>query len=294
MSDYLVRGTAGEGQIRAFAILGTDMVEEARKIHHTSPVMTAALGRLLMAGSMMGSMLKEEDGLLTLQIKGEGEGGGLVVTANERGNVKGYAVCPQVICPPNARGKLDVGGAIGPGSLTVIKDIGLKEPYIGHTELVSGEIAEDITAYFAESEQIPSSVGLGVLMERDNTVRKAGGFILQLMPFAEEETIRQLERNLSGLTSVTALLEEGHTPEKLLESLLEGLEPEIKERRRVSYQCDCSRERVERALAGMGRDQLAEIIEEGKPIETGCQFCGRTYEFEPEELRELLHGKDLY
>ena len=212
MTDYIIRATAAEGQIRAFAATTRDLVEYARSAHNTSPVATAALGRLLTAGAMMGIMMKGEKDLLTLKIEGDGPIGGLTVTADSRGNVKGYAFHPEVMLPPNAKGKLDVGGALGIGVLSVIKDIGLKDPYVGQTILVTSEIAEDLTYYFATSEQTPSSVALGVLMERDNTVKQAGGFILQMMPGASEEVISALEKRLGEITSITALLDAGNTP----------------------------------------------------------------------------------
>lgn len=212
MSDYIVRATAANAQIRAFAATTRETVEKGRCVHETSPVMTAALGRLLTAGAMMGSMLKGEQDVLTLQIRGDGPAKGITVTADSSANVKGYVVEPQVMLPPNDKGKLDVGGAIGHGLLSVIKDMGLKEPYMGQTELQTGEIAEDLTYYFATSEQVPSAVGLGVLMEKDNTVKQAGGFIIQLMPFAEEEVIEKLEKNLAQVSSVTSLLDEGKSP----------------------------------------------------------------------------------
>ena len=224
--DYIVRATAAGGQIRAFAATTRELVEEARSRHGTSPVATAALGRLLTAGAMMGSMMKNDTDVLTLQINGDGPLGGITVTADSRGDVKGYVQNPDVILPPK-NGKLDVGGAVGIGLLTVIKDMGLKEPYSGQTILVTSEIAEDLTYYFANSEQVPSSVGLGVLMEKDNTVKCAGGFIVQLMPFAEEKVISRLEENVGKITSVTRLLEEGYTPQRLLEDLTEGLDLEI-------------------------------------------------------------------
>lgn len=221
MRDYIVRATGAQAQIRAFACTTRNLVEAARQAHDTSPVATAALGRLLSAGAMMGCMMKGEEDLLTLQIKGDGPLKNVVVTADSKGNVKGYVTVPDVILPANAAGKLDVAGAVGQGSLSVIRDMGLKEPYVGQTMLQTGEIAEDLTYYFATSEQVPSSVGLGVLMERNNTVRQAGGFILQLMPFAEDATVSRLEQNLSGISAVTSLLDEGKTPEQMLETLLE-------------------------------------------------------------------------
>ena len=231
--DYIVRATAADAQIRAFAATTRNLTEHARQVHNTSPVVTAALGRLMTGAVMMGKMLKGEDDLLTLQISGDGPLKGMTVTADSRGHVKGYAIEPQIMLPPSLAGKLDVGGAIGNGFLRVIKDMGLKEPYVGQTELQSGEIAEDLTYYFATSEQVPSSVGLGVLMEKDNTVKQAGGFIIQLMPFAEEEVIAKLEENVSKIDSVTNLLEQGHTPESLLEKVLEGYEKGVLTRREM-------------------------------------------------------------
>ena len=226
MKDYIVRATAANGQVRAFAAITRETVEEARQHHGTSPVATAALGRLLTAGTMMGSMMKNETDMLTLQVRGDGPIGGITVTADSKGDVKGYVENPDVMLPPK-NGKLDVGGAVGIGLLQVIKDMGLKEPYSGQTILVSSEIAEDLTYYFANSEQVPSSVGLGVLMEKDNTVKTAGGFIIQMMPFVEDATISQIEENLKLVTSVTELLDKGYTPEQLLEELLGNVGLEI-------------------------------------------------------------------
>ncbi len=287
MSDYIVRASAADAQIRAFACTAREVAETARRAHNTSPVVTAALGRLLSAGAMMGVMLKGEQDILTLQISGDGPAGGLTVTADSHGNVKGYANVPDVILPANAVGKLDVAGAIGKGSLRVIKDMGLKEPYVGQTLLQTGEIAEDLTYYFAASEQVPSSVGLGVLMERDNTVKQAGGFIVQLMPFAEEGVISRLEENLSCITSVTALLEAGNTPEQILGQLLAGLNMEITDTIPTAFVCSCSKERVEKALISIGKEELKDMIEEGKEIEVNCHFCNRNYCFSVEELKRL-------
>lgn len=288
MNDYMVRATAANAQIRAFAATTKQMAETARQAHDTSPVVTAALGRLLTAGAMMGMMLKSDSDLLTLQIKGNGPVKGLTVTADKNGQVKGYADVPQVILPANARGKLDVGGAVGTGVLSVIKDLGLKEPYVGQTDLQTGEIGDDLTYYFAVSEQVPSSVGLGVLMEKTNTVKCAGGFIIQLMPFAEEEVIARLEKNLSNITSVTALLDQGMTPEEMLKRVLDGFEVEFNDRMPCSFTCNCSRQRVEKALISIGKKELCEMIEEGKPIEVNCHFCNKNYSFSVDELKELL------
>ncbi len=288
MSDYFVRAIAAEGYVRAFAATTRDLVEYARNAHNTSPVMTAALGRLLTAGVMMGATMKNDDDLLTIKIEGDGPAGGLVVTADSKGNVKGYAYNPMVMIPAKPNHKLDVSGAIGQGSLQVIKDIGMREPYVGKTELVSGEIAEDLTYYYALSEQTPSSVGLGVLMNKDNTVRQAGGIIIQLMPEASEEVISSLEERLSEITSITALLDEGLLPEGILERLLGDMGLEIEERHECEFSCNCSRERVSKALISIGKDELNSMIDEGKPIEVNCHFCNKNYNFDVDELKELL------
>lgn len=288
MKDYLVRATAADAQIRAFAATTRQMVETARQKHDTSPVVTAALGRLLTAGSMMGSMLKGEEDLLTLQVTGDGPIGGMTVTADSKGHVKGYANEPQVILPANSQGKLDVGGAVGSGILRVIQDSGLKDPYVGQTVLQTGEIAEDLTYYFATSEQVPSSVGLGVLMERDNTVRQAGGFIVQLMPFAEEETISRLEQNLGKIRSVTSMLDEGLTPEELLGLVLEGMDIQFRDTCEVEFSCSCSKERVEKALISIGREEIDKMIADGEPIEVKCHFCNKGYQFSVQELEEIV------
>ena len=266
MKDYIVRATAANGQVRAFAAITREIVEEARQHHGTSPVATAALGRLLTAGTMMGSMMKNETDMLTLQVRGDGPIGGITVTADSKGDVKGYVENPDVMLPPK-NGKLDVGGAVGIGLLQVFKDMGLKEPYSGQTILVSSEIAEDLTYYFANSEQVPSSVGLGVLMEKDNTVKTAGGFIIQMMPFAEDATISQIEENLKLVTSVTELLDKGYTPEQLLEELLGNVGLEITDTMPTRFYCNCSKERVEQAVASVGKKDIQEMINDGKPIE---------------------------
>ena len=288
MNDYIIRATAANDQIRAFAAVTTEMVETAREHHNTSPVATAALGRLLTAGAMMGSMMKGEKDVLTLQIKAGGPLQGITVTADSQGNVKGYVGNPDVCIPANSKGKLDVAGAVGPGFLTVIKDMGLKEPYSGQVMLQTCEIAEDLTYYFATSEQVPSAVGLGVLMNKNNTVRQAGGFIVQLMPFAEEEVISRLEQNVQKINSVTNLLEEGHTPESLLEKVLEGFDVQINEKMDTRFRCNCSKERVAKALISIGRKELNEMIQEGKPIEMNCHFCNTNYNFTVEELKVIL------
>ena len=288
MKDYLIRATAANGQVRAFGVTSRELTETAKNAHDTSPVATAALGRLMSAAVMMGADLKGENDLLTLRMEGDGPMGGLLATADSHGNVKGYAFHPEVLLPPNARGKLDVGGALGAGMLSVVKDIGLKEPYVGQTNLVSGEIAEDLTYYYATSEQIPCSIALGVLMNKDNTVRQAGGFMIQLLPGASDELIDRLEERLGELSSITALLDAGKTPEEILSDLLGDFDLEILEKKPVQFHCDCSRERVERAIVSIGKKEIREMIEKGKPIEAGCQFCNKKYSFSVEELEKLL------
>jgi len=287
MKDYIVRATAANAQIRAFACSTKEMVEHARSAHNTSPVVTAALGRLMTAGAMMGSMMKGDKDVLTLQIHGGGPVKGLTVTADSHGNVKGYALVPDAMVPANAQGKLDVGGVIGLGFMNVIKDLGLKEPYVGQTVLQTGEIGDDLTYYFATSEQIPSSVGLGVLMEKDNTVRQAGGFIIQLMPFAEESVIARLEENLSKISSVTTMLDAGNDPKQMLELVLDGFEVEFTDEMDTGFYCDCCKEKVSKALIAVGKKELKDMIADGKDIEVNCHFCSTQYNFSVEELEEL-------
>lgn len=288
MTDYIIRASAANNQIRAFAALTRDLVEHARTIHNTSPIATAALGRLLTAGAMMGIMMKGENDLLTLQIKGEGPIGGLTVTATSKGTVKGYVNNPGVMLSPSSKGKLDVGGAIGEGMLTVIRDLGLKEPYVGQTKLISGEIAEDLTYYYATSEQVPSSVALGVLMNNDNTVRHAGGFIIQLMPFADEQVIGKLEENLSKIEGVTDLLNKDMTLEMILEQLLGEFDLEILDKSPTAFECNCSKERVEKAVISIGRKDIQEMINDNEPVEVNCHFCNNNYIFSIKELEGLL------
>ncbi len=287
MEDYMVRATAADAQIRAFAVTSRELVEYARAAHNTSPVVTAALGRLMTGALMMGSMLKGEQDILTLQINGDGPVHGLTATADAAGHVKGYADHPQAMMPSNSAGKLDVGGVIGSGVLRVMKDMGLKEPYASTVALQTGEIGDDLTYYFAASEQVPSVVALGVLMNRDNTVRQAGGFIIQLMPFTSEEVISRLEEKLTKITSVTELLEAGKTPEGILENVLGELGLEITDRMPVSFRCDCSRERVEKMLISLGKKDRQELINEGKDVELHCHFCSQNYVFSVEEIKNL-------
>ena len=287
--DYIVRATAADHQLRAFAVTSKDIVEKAREIHNTSPVATAAIGRLLTAASIMGSMMKGEKDVLTLQIECGGPIGGITVTADSNADVKGYVNNPNVILPPNAQGKLDVSGALGPGFLNVIKDIGLREPYNGQTHLVSGEIAEDLTYYFATSEQVPSSVGLGVLMDKDNHVRQAGGFIIQVMPDTDDEVIDKLEARLGEVHSVTEMLDKGMTPEDILGYVLDGMDVEILETIPTQYKCNCSVERVSKAIASIGKKDLQEMIDDGEPIEVNCQFCGSHYKFDTEQLKTFMN-----
>ena len=284
----MVRATAGDAQIRAFAVNAKELVETARAAHDTSPVVTAALGRLMTGALMMGSMLKGGEDILTLQIRGEGPVHGLTVTADASGHVKGYADNPQAMMPPNSAGKLDVGGVIGAGVLHVMKDMGLKEPYASTVALQTGEIGDDLTYYFATSEQVPSVVALGVLMNRDNTVRQAGGFIVQLMPFTQDEMIDRLEKKLSGLSPVTSMLEEGHTPEGILELVLGEFGVEITDRTPVSFQCNCNREHVEKVLLSLGKKELQELVDEGKEVELHCHFCNKRYVFSVEEVEKLM------
>ena len=290
MKDYIVRATAGNTQIRAFAAVTTNLVEEARVHHQTSPVATAALGRLLTGGVMMGSMMKNDTDMLTIQIKCSGDIEGLTVTADSQGNVKGYAFNPDVMLPAK-NGKLDVGGALGQGVMTIIKDMGLKEPYSGQTILQTGEIAEDLTYYFATSEQIPSAVGLGVLVDKDLSVRQAGGFIIQLMPFTSDEVIEKLENKIREIASVTEMLEQGMTPEQILEEILGDFGLEISDKIPAAFECDCSKERVSRAISTLSKKDLDSIINDGEAIEVKCQFCNKAYHFDVDELKEMRSAK---
>ena len=288
-SDYIVRATAANHQIRAFAISSTNTIEEARQRHNTSPIATVALGRLMSAGAMMGAMMKGDDDIITIQIKGDGPIGGLTVTADAKANVKGYVNNPEVMLPLNSAGQLDVEKALGIGVLSVIKDIGLKEPYVGDTILVTSDVTQDITYYFATSEQVPTSVGLSVIMSKDNTVKSAGGFIIQLLPDASEEIISALEKKIKEVKNVTTMLEHGYAPEQMLEELLGEFGLDILDKIPTQFYCNCSKERMSRALISIGRKELSSLIEEGRTIEVNCHFCGSHYNFDVEELKDLLH-----
>lgn len=286
--DYIVRATAGNGSIRAFCATTRELTEYARACHNTSPVVTAALGRLLTAGAIMGSMQKGAEDVLTLQLRGAGPMKGITVTADSNANVKGYPIVADAMLPPNSVGKLDVSGAIGPGMLTVIKDMGLKEPYVGQVELISGEIAEDIAYYFTTSEQVPSAVALGVLMEKDNTVKQAGGLIIQVLPGASDEQIEELENRLNHMQSMTTLLEAGYTPEVMLDYILGDMNLNILDIIPTQFSCNCDKERVEKVVISLGKKELKSIIDDGEPIELKCHFCNKAYEFSIDEIKKLL------
>ncbi len=289
MNDYIVRAMAADNQIRAFAATSKNLVELARQTHNTSPVATAALGRLLTGSAMMGVMMKNEDDLLTVMMRGDGPINGVTVTADSHGNVKGYVGNPEIVIPPNYLGKLDVGGAIGYGTLTVMKDLGLKEPYVSQVALTTSEVAEDLTYYFASSEQVPSAVALGVLMEKNNTVKQAGGFIIQLMPFAEERVVDILEKKIATITSVTDLLEQGMTPEDILKFVLSDFgEVEFTDKIETQFKCNCSKERVTKALISLGKKELQSMIDDGEEIELNCHFCNSHYKFSVDEMKEIL------
>ncbi len=288
MSDHILRATAGENTVRLFIANTRDTVEQAYEYHNTSPVMSAALGRSLTAAAIMGSMLKSDKDVVTIQIKGDGPGGGLTVTSNSRSEVKGYVNNPNVDIPLKPNGKLDVQGALGYGTLTVIKDLGMKEPYVGRIPLVSGEIAEDMTYYFAKSEQTPSAVALGVLVDRDYSIKQAGGFVIQMMPGAPEEIITDLEERLMTIEPVTSMLEKGMSSEDILNILVGDREPHVLDRIPVNYVCNCSKERVEKALMAVGKKEIAKIIEEDGKATLHCHFCSKDYDFSREELEKLL------
>lgn len=288
MNDYIIKATAGEGSVRAMACTTRDLVEQARKHHNTSPVASAALGRMLTAVSMLGTTLKGEKDLITLQIRSLGPLKGIVATGDSQSRVKGYVFNPNVDIPSKYAGKLDVSGAIGTGYMSVTKDIGMREPYSGRIELVSGEIAEDLTYYFAQSEQTPSAIGLGVLVHTDTTIRQAGGFIVQLMPDAKEDVIARLEQNLNRVPYTTDLLDMGKTPEEILGLILDGLDMKIHEKTSTEFYCNCTKERVEKALVSVGEEELVKIIEEDEKANLHCHFCNEEYDFNKDELLNIL------
>lgn len=290
MSDGILRAAAENAQVRIFVANTRELVQEASEKHKLSPVAAAALGRLLTAGAMMGALQKGENDLLTIKVTGDGPIGGIVVTADAKSRVKGYVIDPSVELPLKANGKLDVSGAVGAGDLTVIRDMGLKEPYTGRTKLQTGEIAEDLTYYFAVSEQMPSSVGLGVLVDRDYSIRQAGGFLIQLMPEASEEVVGRLEQNLAKIGSVTSVLDAGNSLEDILRLLTDGMRVEVMETVTPQYYCNCSKKRVEKALISLGREELNAMIADGETIETRCDFCNRYYYFTVGELEELYRN----
>lgn len=292
LGDHLVRGTAADGQVRAFAITARASVQELHDRHQTSPVVSAALGRLLMAGMMMGAMSKNDDELITLVVRGEGPVGGLTVTANNRGQAKGFANHPHVWQPLNSAGKLSVGEAVAgenhTGTLSVIHDLPGMEPYSSEVALVSGEIGDDLTYYFAASDQVPTSLGVGVLVDTDQSIRRAGGFIVQLMPGCDDAVVDRLEANLTGVRSVTDLLEAGMKPTDILGHVLDGLTYQELDAMPVEFHCGCNRDRAARAVLALGRAELEDMISKGEPADVYCHFCGERYRFEPDELRGLL------
>ena len=288
MNDYLVRGMTMDGLVKVVAIRSTEMVRRGAELQKTTPNATAAFGRALTAASMMGNMQKVENGSMTLQIKGSGPIGGIVCVSDPVGNVRGYVYNPNVPLEEKHPGKLDVGATVGAGTLTVIRDLQMKEPYVGSIELISGEIGDDVTAYFAQSEQTPTACALGVLVDRDQSVKVAGGYLIQLLPGATEETITAVEKGIQRAGAVTAMLEQGMTPEDILGQVLGDLGVVFMETTEVGYKCYCSRERVTAALISLGRKELTEIAQEGKPFPVECQFCDEIYSFTPEDIRELL------
>jgi len=292
MEDYIVRATAANETIRAFAVRSTEMTAKARELHYTYPVVTAALGRLLSAGAMMGSMMKGDKDRLTIQMNGDGPIGQLTVTVDSHGNVKGFPANPAVDIPLKKPGKLDVGAAVGHGIMTVSMDLGLDEPYNGQVEIQTGEIGDDLAYYFTVSEQTPSAVGLGVMIDTDSTVKEAGGFILQLMPGASEETISALEEKVAAAEPVTTMMENGMTPEDILSYYLDGLDLKILEKQPVRFHCDCSKEKVASALATISKKDLEGLINDGEEIEVKCHFCNSAYKYNIDELKEIMASRD--
>ena len=291
--DYIVRASLANDSVRAFAISSTHLVAEARERHRTLPVVTAALGRLLSAGAIMGSMMKGDKDIVTVSLKGDGPAGYITVTADSHGHVKGFPGNPNVDIPRKYAGKLDVGAAVGRGLLTVSYDLGLKEPYSGQVEIQTGEVAEDLAYYFTVSEQLPSAVGLGVMVDTDSSVKHAGGFIVQLLPDAPEDVIELLEKKLANLEPVTTMMEQGMTPEEMLLHIFEGVDIEFTERHDVEFYCDCSKEKVKRALAAISDKDLQDIVNDGEDIEVKCYFCNTAYKFSIADIKDILSSRKI-
>lgn len=291
--DYIVRASLANDSVRAFAISSTHLVAEARERHRTLPVVTAALGRLLSAGAIMGSMMKGEKDIVTVSLKGDGPAGYITVTADSHGHVKGFPGNPNVDIPRKYAGKLDVGAAVGRGLLTVSYDLGLKEPYSGQVEIQTGEVAEDLAYYFTVSEQLPSAVGLGVMVDTDSSVKHAGGFIVQLLPDAPEDVIELLEKKLANLEPVTTMMEQGMTPEEMLLHIFEGVDIEFTERHDVKFYCDCSKEKVKRALAAISDKDLQDIVNDDEDIEVKCFFCNTAYKFSIADIKDILSSRKI-
>lgn len=291
--DYIVRASLANDSVRAFAISSTHLVAEARERHRTLPVVTAALGRLLSAGAIMGSMMKGDKDIVTISLKGDGPAGYITVTADSHGHVKGFPGNPNVDIPRKYAGKLDVGTAVGRGLLTVSYDLGLKEPYSGQVEIQTGEVAEDLAYYFTVSEQLPSAVGLGVMVDTDSSVKHAGGFIVQLLPDAPEDVIELLEKKLANLEPVTTMMEHGMTPEEMLLHIFEGVDIEFTERHDVKFYCDCSKEKVKRALAAISDKDLQDIVNDDEDIEVKCFFCNTAYKFSIADIKDILSSRKI-
>lgn len=291
--DYIVRASLANDSVRAFAISSTHLVAEARERHRTLPVVTAALGRLLSAGAIMGCMMKGDKDIVTVSLKGDGPAGYITVTADSHGHVKGFPGNPNVDIPRKYAGKLDVGAAVGRGLLTVSYDLGLKEPYSGQVEIQTGEVAEDLAYYFTVSEQLPSAVGLGVMVDTDSSVKHAGGFIVQLLPDAPEDVIELLEKKLANLEPVTTMMEQGMTPEEMLLHIFEGVDIEFTERHDVEFYCDCSKEKVKRALAAISDKDLQDIVNDDEDIEVKCYFCNTAYNFSIADIKDILSSRKI-
>ena len=291
--DYIVRASLANDSVRAFAISSTHLVAEARERHKTLPVVTAALGRLLSAGAIMGSMMKGDKDIVTISLKGDGPAGYITVTADSHGHVKGFPGNPNVDIPRKYAGKLDVGAAVGRGLLTVSYDLGLKEPYSGQVEIQTGEIAEDLAYYFTVSEQLPSAVGLGIMVDTDSSVKHAGGFIVQLLPDAPEDVIELLEKKLANLEPVTTMMEQGMAPEDMLLHIFEGVDIEFTERHDVEFYCDCSKEKVKRALDAISDKDLQDIVNDGEDIEVKCYFCNTAYKFSIADIKDILSSRKI-